>query len=57
MKSLLISLWKDEEGQDLTEYALLVVLIALIAVTAIGNVGTAVNAVFTNAASTLSTAT
>jgi pilus assembly protein Flp/PilA len=57
MKSLLIRLWKDEEGQDLTEYALLVVLIALIAVTAIGNVGTAVNAVFTNAASTLSTAT
>jgi Flp pilus assembly pilin Flp len=36
---------------------LLVVLIALIAVTAITNVGKGVNAVFTNAASALSTAT
>ena len=31
MKSLLIRLWKEEEGQDITEYALLLVLIALVA--------------------------
>jgi Flp pilus assembly pilin Flp len=46
-----------EGSQDLTEYALLVVLIVLVAITAIGNIGTAVNAVFTNTATTLSTAT
>jgi pilus assembly protein Flp/PilA len=57
MKSHLIRLWKEEEGQDLTEYALLVVLIVLVAITAIGNIGTAVNAVFTNTATTLNTAT
>ncbi len=39
MKNLMIRLWKEEEGQDLTEYALLVVLIALVAITAVTRVG------------------
>ena len=29
MKNLMIRLWKEEEGQDLTEYALLLVLLTL----------------------------
>jgi Flp pilus assembly pilin Flp len=29
MKELMLRLWREEEGQDLTEYALLLVLIAL----------------------------
>jgi pilus assembly protein Flp/PilA len=29
MKNILMRLWKEEEGQDLIEYALLVALIAL----------------------------
>ena len=33
MKTILKRLWIDQEGQDLTEYALLVVLIALAAIT------------------------
>jgi pilus assembly protein Flp/PilA len=53
MKSLLVRLWKEEEGQDLTEYALLVVLIALVAITTITSVGTAVSNVFSNAAVSL----
>ncbi len=53
MKNLLVRLWKEDEGQDLTEYALLVVLIALVAITAVTSVGTAVSNVFTNAASNL----
>jgi Flp pilus assembly pilin Flp len=32
MRDLLRTLWQDESGQDLTEYALLIVLVALAAV-------------------------
>ena len=34
---------RDERGQDLLEYGLLVVLIALVAVLAVGTLGTSVN--------------
>ena len=34
---------RDERGQDLLEYGLLVVLIALVAVLAVGTLGTTVN--------------
>jgi pilus assembly protein Flp/PilA len=37
---------RDEEGQDLIEYALLVGLISLVAVAAIGLAGTSVNTIF-----------
>jgi pilus assembly protein Flp/PilA len=37
---------RDEEGQDLIEYALLVGLISLVAVAAIGLAGTSVNKIF-----------
>jgi len=50
-------LWKEEEGQDLTEYGLLLVLIALVAVAAMQTLGSAINNVFSNAASNLSAAT
>jgi pilus assembly protein Flp/PilA len=53
MKNLMIRLWKEEEGQDLTEYALLVVLIALVAITAITSLGKGVSNVFSNAAGNL----
>lgn len=48
MRKLLKSLWKEEEGQDLTEYALLLVLISLFAVTAVGRLGSDVSNVFWN---------
>ena len=48
MKKLMISLVRDEEGQDLVEYAMLVALIALIAVTGVRTFGSAVNAFFQN---------
>jgi len=50
---LLLHLWKDESGQDLVEYALLLVLISLVAITAMKAIATAVEAVFTKAASDL----
>ena len=49
----LLALARDEEGQDLLEYALLVALIALVAVAAITLTGTNVNAIFTNIAAAL----
>ena len=56
MKQRLMQLWRDEAGQDLTEYALLMVLVALAAVTTMGTLAKAISNVFLNAATNLSTA-
>jgi len=53
MKVILARLWKEEEGQDLTEYALLLVLVALAAIGSLGVLATAINGVFANAATNL----
>jgi pilus assembly protein Flp/PilA len=53
MKNLLMRLWHEQEGQDLTEYALLVVLLALAAVIGMGKLAGAINNVFSAAASNL----
>ncbi len=55
MKNTLRRLWREEEAQDLTEYALLLVLISLVAVASMQTVGTAVSNVFVNAANNLTT--
>lgn len=57
MRALLSRLWREEAGQDLTEYALLMVLIALASIAAMNSLATAISNVYTNAASNLSTAT
>jgi pilus assembly protein Flp/PilA len=46
-------LWREEEGQDLTEYALLMVLIALLAIASMQTIGTTISNVFSNAAANL----
>jgi len=56
MKNLLNRLWKEEEGQDLTEYALLMVLIALVAIVSMKTLGQTVSNVFSNAAVNLTSA-
>lgn len=56
MKEYLRRLWREEEGQDLTEYALLLVLLTLAAVAFLGDLATAINNVFSNAADNLTTA-
>ncbi|MGB9335448.1 MAG: hypothetical protein WCB14_10610 [Candidatus Acidiferrales bacterium] len=53
MGKLLIRLWTEESGQDLTEYALLVVLVALSALVAMGQLAGAIENTFSNAASNL----
>jgi Flp pilus assembly pilin Flp len=55
MKAILARLWKEEEGQDLIEYALLIVLMSLAAIGSIGGLATAVNNVFASAAANLNT--
>ena len=55
MKNLFVRLWREEEGQDLTEYALLVVLIALAAVTGMKSLAGAISNTFANAAANLNT--
>jgi pilus assembly protein Flp/PilA len=44
---------RNEEGQDLLEYALLIALIAIVAVTAVTSAGTKVKDVFTNIAAAI----
>jgi pilus assembly protein Flp/PilA len=55
MKNLMIRLWKEEEGQDLTEYALLLVLLSLAAIATLGTLASAINSVFNAAAANLTT--
>jgi pilus assembly protein Flp/PilA len=55
MKEIFRRLWREEDGQDLTEYALLVVLIGLAAITAMNVLAGAIANVFNNAASNLTT--
>ncbi len=49
------TLMRNDEGQDLIEYALIAGLIALVAVVAIGNAGTEVNAIWTRIVTSLQT--
>jgi len=54
---LQIKSWlRREEGQDLTEYALLIALIVIIAIIAIAFLGTSISSVLSEIASTLASA-
>jgi len=57
MKNLVKQLWQDESGQDLVEYALLLVLVALAAIASLNTLSTAVKAVFNAAATDLAVTT
>jgi len=52
----LLRLWKEEQGQDLVEYALLVVLISMGALVAIRNLASAISDSFSNASANLTSA-
>lgn len=53
MKQLAKRLWREEEGQDLTEYALLMTLIALACLAAINGLSGAIQNAFTNVSSNM----
>jgi len=57
MLNIMKRLWKDEEGQDLVEYGLLLLLVALVAVTSMKTIGGAISNIFASAASNLTSAT
>lgn len=55
MKNILMKLWQEDEGQDLVEYGLLVVLIALFAVAAMDSLASGISDAFSNATVQLTT--
>jgi pilus assembly protein Flp/PilA len=55
MLELMKRFMKEEDGQDLVEYALLLVFLALAAIVVLPVLGNAVNNVFSRSASTLTT--
>lgn len=57
MKENLKNLWYGDEGQDLTEYALLLVLIGLVTIVAMKGFASTVSNVYSNAAANVTTAT
>lgn len=57
MGSLVQLLWSQESGQDLAEYALLLVLIAMVSMSAIVGLAAAINSVWSNAARNLISST
>ena len=56
MRNFLVRLWKEDEGQDLIEYGLLLVLVALLSVTFITTIGQKLSTIFSNAASVMTSA-
>jgi len=46
-------LWRQEEGQDLVEYGLLLVLLGLTAIASMQTIGSAISNMFSNAANNL----
>jgi pilus assembly protein Flp/PilA len=57
MKNFLMNLYRDEQGQDLIEYALVVALIAFAAVSGMNTVATKINTAFDNIGTKLTTYT
>ncbi len=55
MKQLLLNLWRDESGQDLAEYTMLIVLIAIVALGAVSVLGSNIESELDSAGTSLFT--
>jgi Flp pilus assembly pilin Flp len=53
MKNLLHNLWRENQGQDIAEYAVMLAVILVIVVGTIRLVGSQANNVFSNVASSI----
>jgi Flp pilus assembly pilin Flp len=53
MTDLLCKLWRDDEGQDIAEYAVLLAVILIIVVGTVRLIGSNANNVFSQAASSI----
>ncbi len=47
MMNLMMRLWKDEEGQGMVEYGLILALVSIAVITVLGLMGTNLNTIFT----------
>jgi Flp pilus assembly pilin Flp len=56
VKLLLKNLWRDNEGQDIAEYALMLTVILLIVAATVSSIGTNAQSIFDNVATKLSNA-
>lgn len=56
MREVVETLWREEDGQDLTEYALILVLISLVALAILQTIGSTVSNTYSIAASNLTSA-
>jgi Flp pilus assembly pilin Flp len=56
LKSLAMNLVRDEQGQDLIEYALLATFVSLLAIVGAGLLGTALNNWYSKVADNVNTA-
>ena len=53
MAAVLCNLWRETEGQDIAEYAVMLAVILVIVVGTIRLIGTSANTVFSNVASSI----
>ena len=53
MAHFMLTLWKDDQGQDIAEYAVMVAVILIIVVGTIRVIGTNANTVFSSTASSI----
>ena len=56
MSDSFLAMFRDEEGQGLVEYALIIVLVAIAVITLLTTLGGDIGNVFSNISSTLQTA-
>jgi Flp pilus assembly pilin Flp len=56
MKTFLARLWRDEQGQDLIEYTLMLAFVALASAALFSTAGTSINQIWSKTNSQLSTA-
>ncbi len=48
MKQFLVGLWREEDGQDLVEYALIVAAVGLALITTVNQLSTAVTSLYSS---------
>lgn len=53
MRELISTLWRDESGQDIAEYAVMLAVILVLVVGTVRLIGSNSNTVFSNAASAI----
>ena len=57
MRNFIVRFVREEEGQDLVEYAMLLAFIALLAIVGVRTLGSTVNTFFANVATSLNSGT